>query len=1028
VSAQLVPPSSEVDIPSADSTPTDGTSSVSPADTPPLPLVDSRQIQPDLTTLGTVLSVPQAPAAPSSVVDPIPAVDPGIQGNLPSFSPANLIPSQPYNNVSGSEFHETISRIYEEIITWKKNLFLTPSGQYGRRLVKLLSEWLAMYNSDNAFHGIAWKVFMVLPALMLQKPSAKSKARDHSNALSRRLELWQEGRFLDILRECKIIQSKLASRRQRTTEDVTRIFSKLMLLGKVSAALKFLDESSQSGVLPPTEEVVDLLKEKHPPAEPIQPESLFEGPLPEGVDSIHFAAIDDQMILKAAMQTKGSCGPSHADSDQFRRVLCSKHFKAEGKEFRDQLAIFARKLATERLDPQTLEPYTSCRLLPLNKNPGVRPIGVGEVVRRIVGKAIAWSLQSEIQEAAGPLQVSSGLKGGAEAAIHAMRSVFESDTTDAVILVDAANAFNRLNRQVALHNIQYLCHPFSQALINTYRVPSRLFIIGGGEIQSQEGTTQGDPLAMQFYALGTNPLLQHLRQSVPEVQQVWLADDATGAGKLDSLKVWWDKVIQEGTKLGYFVNESKSWLILKNPEDLDRAKTIFGNSSIKFTTSGKRHLGAALGSDEFKKEYIAEKVAQWCGELEQLALIAESQPHAAYSAYVHGYQHKFRYFLRTLNDIKEELRPLDDVIANKLIPSILGSQVNEAELDLFSLPVRLGGMGIESVSSIADDEYSRSKEITAPLAAIIALQGISLPNPEEVNQKRRDVLKQKSEQLKLRSESLDQSVSADVKRNLQQAREQGASSWLNALPLEKHGFILNKAEFRDAIALRYNRHINNLPSFCVCGSRFDVTHAMNCKRGGFINARHDSIRDFETSLLSKACTDVESEPHLQPVTTEVLPGRSANTSADARLDIRARGFWRRGQNAFFDVRVTNPDCASQVNSSIPSILKKHEEEKKREYSERVMQIEQGTFTPLVFTTTGSMGPECLQFHKSLAEKLATKSGERYSDVMNFIRCKLSFMCVRSSLLCLRGSRTVRRDQVESGTDFGLYNLELNLEG
>ena len=94
-----------------------------------------------------------------------------------------------------------------------------------------------------------------------------------------------------------------------------------------------------------------------------------------------------------------------------------------------------------------------------------------------------------------------------------------------------------------------------------------------------------------------------------------------------------------------------------------------------------------------------------------------------------------------------------------------------------------------------------------------------------------------------------------------------------------------------------------------------------------------------------------------------------------------------------------------------------------------MQVEQGTFTPLVFTITGSMGPECLQFHKSLAEKLATKSGERYSDVMNYIRCKLSFMCVRSSLLCLRGSRTMRRrDQVESGTDFALHNLELNLEG
>ena len=93
---------------------------------------------------------------------------------------------------------------------------------------------------------------------------------------------------------------------------------------------------------------------------------------------------------------------------------------------------------------------------------------------------------------------------------------------------------------------------------------------------------------------------------------------------------------------------------------------------------------------------------------------------------------------------------------------------------------------------------------------------------------------------------------------------------------------------------------------------------MNCKKGGFVNARHDSICDFEASLLSKACNDVETEPHLQPVITEILHGRSANTSADARLDIRARGFWRRGQNAFFDVRVTNPDCESQVNSFLPS--------------------------------------------------------------------------------------------------------------
>ena len=71
---------------------------------------------------------------------------------------------------------------------------------------------------------------------------------------------------------------------------------------------------------------------KHPPAEPIHHGTLMQGPLCNNVDSIHFAAIDEQPIHKAIMQTKGSFGPSHVDSDQFRRILSSGHFKAEGKE------------------------------------------------------------------------------------------------------------------------------------------------------------------------------------------------------------------------------------------------------------------------------------------------------------------------------------------------------------------------------------------------------------------------------------------------------------------------------------------------------------------------------------------------------------------------------------------------------------------------------------------------------------------------------------------------------------------------
>ena len=185
---------------------------------------------------------------------------------------------------------------------------------------------------------------------------------------------------------------------------------------------------------------------------------------------------------------------------------------------------------------------------------------MGEVLRWLTGKTIEWKLNSDIQEAAGPLQGGGlkGLKGGAESAIHAMKDIFESESSDGVILVDASNAFNSLNRQAVLHNIQYICPPFANVLINTYRIPSRLLVMGGREIQFREGTTQGDNLAMSFYALGTNLILNKMKNSVSGVKQVWLADNATGAGRLNELKQWWDSVISEGSKHGYYVNEQKS--------------------------------------------------------------------------------------------------------------------------------------------------------------------------------------------------------------------------------------------------------------------------------------------------------------------------------------------------------------------------------------------------------------------------------------------------------------------------------------
>ena len=114
----------------------------------------------------------------------------------------------------------------------------------------------------------------------------------------------------------------------------------------------------------------------------------------------------------------------------------------------------------------------------------MRPIGVGEVVRRIMGKCVTKVTKPDVIDASGSLQVCAVYKSGSEAAIHAMRELFEHDNSDAVLLIDASNAFNSLNRAAALHNIRVLCPSIAIYAINTYKEPARLFIVGGQELRS----------------------------------------------------------------------------------------------------------------------------------------------------------------------------------------------------------------------------------------------------------------------------------------------------------------------------------------------------------------------------------------------------------------------------------------------------------------------------------------------------------------------------------------------------------------
>ena len=142
-------------------------------------------------------------------------------------------------------------------------------------------------------------------------------------------------------------------------------------------------------------------------------------------------------------------------------------------------------------------------------------------------------------------------------------------------------------------------------------------------------------------------------------------------------------------------------------------------------------------------------------------------------------------------------------------------------------------------------------------------------------------------------------------------------------------------------------------------------------------------------MLKTVCKDVVVEPALQPLYGERLHETTAITRDEARLDVHARDFWQTGQSVFFDIKVFNPLAKRHVGQDLKKCFESNKREKKRAYNERVLEIEHGSFTPLVFSATGGMGRECTKFVSRLAEMIAYKQNKRYSEVITWLRRKIS---------------------------------------
>ena len=275
-----------------------------------------------------------------------------------------------------------------------------------------------------------------------------------------------------------------------------------------------------------------------------------------------------------------------------------------------------------------------------------------------------------------------------------------------------------------------------------------------------------------------------------------------------------------------------------------------------------------------------------------------------------------------------------------------------------------------------------------------------------------------SNQLKIssRANEVRSSLSQNLQPATKQSCESGASSWLTVIPMTEFGFNLHEQVFHDALCLHYEWSVNCVPSHCVCGMPFSIEHSV-AQRVCSPSPDRTESESYQQSCPRKFALVSQWSRHSSPLVVKASNvHHSTNTEDNARLDVCAREFWDKSRaTAFFDVRVFNAHAPSNNSLSTTPCYRQHEMEKRRKYERRIIKVEHETFTPLVMSTSGGMGPSASVTVKRLASLLAEKSDIPYSMMTSVIRCRLSFSLLDSSIMCIRGARSYPSEDQLQGT-------------
>ena len=747
-------------------------------------------------------------------------------------------------------------------------------------------------------------------------------------------------------------------------------------------------------------EVTQALQAKHPPA----PDDVTLLAAPDA-DTPPFQATKEQ-VMEALNSFPASSGsgldgirPNHLVS------LTCKGSGAAGERLKTSITNFCNHVISGRVPEAIRHLFYGASLCALaKKDGGIRPIAVGNSLRRLATKVVLSPITAELREQLQPTQLGVGTPAGCEAALRATRAFIEGSNSPKIILkIDLKNAFNTIRRDRILtavrENIPEAYSLFHQA----YGAESTLYH-GRASFSSATGLQQGDPAGPALFSLTIDELIKSLSAEL----NVWYLDDGTMGDTADKVLDDLDSLVVGFPELGAELNGSKCELSFINHTEEQQARIIqlfqLRLPSIKIIPIDQLDLLGSPLTDAGVPRLLEEKQSILeciTSRLEQIdahpALILLKNCFA---------MPKLMYILRTSTAYKfpESLKALDESI-RKSLTGITNTDISETSWQQARLPVRFGGLGVRTSEHLSACAFLASHYTTEGLVARI-LGPVNLdrrPDPEDALARwQRLVGESPPPTDKTRQKAWDELVctqqfsqlldNADqvARARLLAAKMEESGAWLHALPTPTLGTLMDDECLRIAVALRVGARICEQHR-CRCGAAVDVLghHPLSCRYSAGRRPRHAALNDVIKRALSTAGIPSNLEP----------PGLDRG---DGRRPDGMTVFpFKNGKSLVWDATCSDTFAATHILHSAvrpayaANLAETNEVAKYRNLSERFI------FQPIAMETTGVFGNTTRTFLKELGRRMASETGDKREGA--WLRQRVSFAVARGNMQCIVAS-------------------------